>query len=171
MTEYSSEKPGQLVQIINSVLQCPFAIYVESQDMYDGIENKYHARITVKDPALRDYCKLILEGLGMFVFKSLGDPFVLRARITGIQITELITKGPSASHASKFEARLKRIFDDITFDSTLTDSTIEYVAAVRAVHFIPLLQVLDNMGIDDWEAVDDNKAIAFSLSRIQDIIW
>ena len=171
MTSKHDSMPANFVQIVNAALQCPFKIYIFPQVVYEGIEKKYQARITVDDTKLRDYCKPILKSLGMFVFESVTEPKVLRIRASEKLMQEILDKIPKPPYASKFEGRLKKIFKDITFSSNLTDTTIEYVVAVRDVNILPLLQVLENMGIDNWEAVDNDTAVAFSLMRIPDIIW
>lgn len=171
MTNNHDSMPANLVQIVNAALQCPFKIYVLPQIIWEGTDKKYQARITVDDTKLRDYCKPILKSLGMFVFESVSAPLVLRITVTDKLLQEILDKLPKPPHASMFEGRLKKIFKDITFSSKLTDTTIEYVVAVREPNILPLLQVLENMGVDNWEAVDKDTAVAFSLMRIPDIIW
>ena len=163
--------PANLVQIVNAVLQCPLKIYVLPTVIYEGLAKKYQARITLDNSKVRDYCKPILKSLGMFVFESVSDLCTLRITASEKLIQEILDKIPKTPHASKFEGRLKKIFKDVTFSSSLTDTTIEYVIAVRDVNILPLLQVLETMGIDNWEAVDNDTAVAFSLLRIPDIIW
>ena len=171
MTSKHDSMPANFVQIVNAALQCPFSIYIQPQVVYEGIEKKYHARITLDDNEQKDYCKPILKSLGMFVFESITDPKILRVRASDKLMQEILDKIPKPPHASKFEGRLKRIFKDITFNSSLTATTIEYVVAVSEMNILTLLQVLENMGIDNWEAVDNDRAVAFSLARIPDIIW
>ncbi len=171
MTSKHDVMPANFVQIVNAALQCPFNIYIQPSIQYEGLEKKYHARITLDDGELRSYCKPILKALGMFVFESVTDPLVLRVRASDKLMQEILDKIPKPPHASKFEGRLKKIFGDITFSSSLTDTTIEYVVAVREPNILPLLVVLEEMGIDNWEAVDRDTAVAFSLMRIQDMPW
>lgn len=171
MTSKHDNMPSNFVQIANAALQCPFSIYILPEVVYDGTEKKYHARITLGSSSLRDYCKPILKSLGMFVFESITEPTMLRVRASDKLMLEILDKLPSPPLASKFEGRLKKIFKDIVFNSTLSDTTIDYIVAVTERNTIPLLQVLGDMGIDDWEAVDNDSAIAFSLKRIPDIIW
>ena len=171
MSSNHDSMPANFVQIVYATLQCPLSIYILPEVVYEGIEKKYHARITLDDTKLRDYCKPILKSLGMFVFESVTDPMTLRVRASDKLMQEILDKIPKPPHASKFEGRLKRVFKDITFSSSLTDTTIEYVVAVHEVNILPLLQVLENMGIDNWEAVDNDTAVAFSLMRIPDIVW
>lgn len=171
MTSKHDSMPANFVQIVNAALQCPFNIYVQPSVVYEGLEKKYHARITLDDSEVRSYCKPILKALGMFVFESVTEPTVLRVRASDKLMQGILDKIPKPPHASKFEGRLKKIFKDITFNSSLTDTTIEYVVAVREVNLLTLLQVLENMGVDNWEAVDNDRAVAFSLTRIPDIVW
>ena len=171
MTSQHDNMPSNFVQIANAALQCPFSIYILPEVVLDGAEKKYHARITLGSSSLRDYCKPILKALGMFVFESITSPTTLRVRASDKLMMEILDRLPNPSLASKFEGRLKKVFKDITFSSTLSDTTIDYIVAVTTPNIIPLLHVLEDMGIDDWEAVDNDNAIAFSLQRIPDVPW
>ena len=84
-----------------------------------------------------------------------------------IRISSLLPK-PSKSCASNLEKYLQKIFKEVKFSSTLTDFTVEYIATVNKNNIMAFLQVLTNLGIEDWEAVDNNTAIAFTLAKIKD---
>lgn len=170
MTSQYNNGPENFVQIAHMMLQCPFSICVLPEVVYVGTERKYHARITLSSNNLRDYCKPILRALGMFVFESVTSPTVLRVSASDKLMSEILDALPKPPLASKFEDRLKKVFTDVTLNGTLSDTTIDYVVSVTERSILPVLHALEDMGIDDWEAVDDDMAVAFSLQRAHAIL-
>ena len=77
-----------------------------------------------------------------------------------------VDKPKSKVCASNLEKYLKKLFKEVKFSSELTDFTVEYVATVESKNMLSFLQVLTDLGIDDWQSVDGNEAVAFTLARL-----
>ena len=169
MTKYDST-PARIVQIIQGAIKCPISVYVFPETLYEASKIKYQVRITVSNAASRMHCKRILKSLGMETFETISDTSTLRVHVFRTRIQEIWDEIVRPSHASKFEDKLTRLFKEAVFSSILTPTRIDYIAVVDDNNILPFLRVIDSMGIDDWEVVDNNKAIAFSISRISDSI-
>lgn len=163
--------PGLFVQSINRIFGCPFNILIQPDKDYPpikGEDEKFYVRITAKDIAIRNHCEKILKALDLRVVRLVADEVTLHCIVYASEIIKIHEALPSLSKscASKLEGFLKRLFKEVKFDSSLTDTTIEYIAAVHKDNIRSFLQVLNNLGIDNWELVDKNTAVAFTLSKV-----
>ena len=165
--------PGIFVQSINRILDCPFDIMIQPDKAYPpkvGVDEKFYVRITTKTIALRNHCEKLLRALDLRVVRFATEETKLHCQVFASEIKKIHEALPKPTEvcASNLEKYLQKIFKEVKFSSALTDVTVEYIATVNQNNIRTFLQVLTNLGIDDWEAVDNNTAIAFTLARIQD---
>ena len=163
--------PGIFVQSINRILGCPFNILIQPDKDYPpkvGEDEKFYVRITTKTIALRNHCEKILRALDLRVVRITTEETQLHCAIYASEIKRIHEALPelSKSCAPNLESYLKKLFKEIKFSSSLSDTTVDYIATVDGNNVRAFLQVLTNLGIDDWESVDDEKAIAFTLMKV-----
>lgn len=163
--------PGIFVQSINRILGCPFNILIQPDKDYPpkkGEDEKYYVRITTKTIALRNHCETILKALDLSVCRFVSDEITLHCVIYASDIKRINEALPVSvkSCASNLEKYLRKLFTEIKFSSTVSDTTVDYIATVDNKNSMAFLQVLVNLGIEDWEMVDNDKAVAFTLAKI-----
>ena len=163
--------PGIFVQSVNRILGCPFSILIQPDKDYPpkvGVDEKFYARITTKTIALRNHCEKILRALDLRVVRFTTEETQLHCVVYASDIKKIHETLPelSKSCAPNLESYLKKLFKEIKFSSSLADTTVDYIATVDDNNIMAFLQVLTNLGIDDWESVDNEKAVAFTLARV-----
>ena len=163
--------PGIFVQSINRIFDCPFSILIQPDKDYPpilGEDEKYYARITTKTIALRNHCEKILRALDLRVVRFATAETQLHCVIYASDIKKIHELLPVASKscAPNLEKYLKKLFKEIKFSSAMSDTTIEYIATLDNSNSMAFLQVLVNLGIEDWELVDNDKAVAFTLAKV-----
>ena len=174
MTIKRSALPGLFVQAIHKILACPFKIYIQPDKDYGpkaGEDEKYYARVTANDVHSRKHCETLLRALSLNVTRFISDGNIVHCELFASDINRIVElaqvdKPKSKVCASNLEKYLKKLFKEVRFSSELTDFTVEYVATVESKNMRSFLQVLINLGIDDWQSVDGNEAVAFTLARV-----
>ena len=174
MTVTRTALPGLFVQAIHKVLACPCKIYIQPDKDYGpkaGEDEKYYARITANDVHSRKHCETLLRALSLNITRFISDGNIVHCELWASDIKRIVDltqvdKPKSKVFASNLEKYLKKLFKEVKFSSELTDFTVEYVATVESKNMRSFLQVLVNLGIDDWQSVDGNEAVAFTLSRL-----
>ena len=174
MTIKRSELPGLFVQAIHKILACPFRIYIQPDKDYGpkaGEDERYYARITANDVHSRKHCETLLRALSLNVTRFISDGNIVHCELFASDIKRIIDltqvdKPKPKVCASNLEKYLKKLFKEVKFSSELTDFTVEYVATVKPKNMLTFLQVLIDLGIDDWQSIDGNEAVAFTLARL-----